>query len=57
MIENVHGEVYSLLIDTFIKNPKRGPCSAIKEGLYFGNSNCVIVYPADDFINFNIFFS
>ena len=38
----------------FVKNPKRGPCSAIKEGLNFGNSNCVIVYPADDFINFNI---
>lgn len=23
MIENVHGQVYSLLIDTFVKNPKR----------------------------------
>ena len=38
----------------FVKNPGQGPCSAIKEGLYFGNSECVIVYPADDFLNFNI---
>lgn len=38
----------------FIKNPKKGPCSAIKEGLKSGNSDCVIVYPADDFLNFNI---
>ncbi len=37
-----------------IKNPSRGPCSAIKKGLNSGNSDCVIVYPADDFINFNI---
>ncbi len=37
-----------------IKNPSRGPCSAIKEGFKSGNSDCVIVYPADDFINFNI---
>ena len=38
----------------FVKNPKRGPLSAIKEGFIYGNSDCVIVYPADDFINFNI---
>ena len=38
----------------FVKNPGQGPCSAIKEGLYFGNSDCVIVYPADDFLNFDI---
>ena len=38
----------------FIKNPSRGPCSAIVEGFKSGNSECVIVYPADDFINFNI---
>jgi len=37
-----------------IKNPSKGPCSAIKEGFKKGNSDCVIVYPADDFINFNI---
>ena len=37
-----------------IKNPSRGPCSAIKEGFKSGNSDCVIVYPADDFINFEI---
>jgi glycosyltransferase involved in cell wall biosynthesis len=38
----------------FVKNPSTGPCAAIKEGLYFGNSDCVIVYPADDFLNINI---
>ena len=38
----------------FVKNPLKGPCSAIKKGLYFGNSDCVIVYPADDFLNINI---
>ena len=38
----------------FVKNPGQGPCSAIKQGLYYGNSDCVIVYPADDFLNFNI---
>ena len=34
-----------------VKNPLQGPCEAIKKGLYFGNSDCVIVYPADDFLN------
>ena len=38
----------------FIKNPSRGPCSAIKQGFLMSNSECVIVYPADDFLNFNI---
>ncbi len=38
----------------FIKNPSTGPCEAIKEGFKRGNSDCVIVYPADDFINFKI---
>ena len=38
----------------FVKNSLTGPCEAIKKGLYFGNSDCVIVYPADDFLNFNI---
>tara|TARA_B100000989_G_scaffold278538_1_gene240411 strand:- start:246 stop:965 length:720 start_codon:yes stop_codon:yes gene_type:complete len=37
-----------------IKNPSSGPCLAIKEGFKKGNSDCVIVYPADDFVNFNI---
>jgi len=37
-----------------VKNPDKGPCSAIKEGLNYGNSDCAIVYPADDFLNFNI---
>ena len=37
-----------------LKNPSSGPCSAIIEGLNHGGSECVIVYPADDFLNFNI---
>ena len=37
-----------------IKNPSQGPCSAIKEGFNSGNSDCVVVYPADDFLNVNI---
>ena len=37
-----------------VKNPLRGPSAAIKEGLYYGKSDCVIVYPADDFLNINI---
>ena len=37
-----------------VKNPDAGPCAAIKQGLYFGNSDCVIVYPADDFLNVSI---
>ena len=48
-------ELLSLGIDiNFIKNPSKGPLSAIKEGIKKGNSNCVIIYPADDFLNFNI---
>ena len=38
----------------FVKNSSTGPTEAIKEGLYHGNSDCVIVYPADDFLNINI---
>ena len=38
----------------FIKNSSTGPCEAVKEGLNSGNSDCVIVYPADDFINIGI---
>ena len=38
----------------FVKNPGKGPCSAIKSGLLFGNAKCVIVYPADDFLNYKI---
>ena len=37
-----------------VKNPLAGPCEAIKHGLDFGNSDCVIVFPADDFLNINI---
>ena len=37
-----------------VKNPESGPCSAIKQGLFYGSTDCVIVYPADDFLNFNI---
>ena len=37
-----------------VKNPKKGPCSAVKEGLNLGGSNCVIVYPADDLLNYDL---
>ena len=37
-----------------VKNSSTGPCAAIKEGLFYGNSDCVIVYPADDLLNINI---
>lgn len=37
-----------------IKNLKNGPCLAIKSGLQAGNGKCVIVYPADDFLNHKI---
>lgn len=48
-------ELQSLKIDiSYIKNPSKGPLSAIKQGINKSNSDCVIVYPADDFLNFNI---
>ena len=37
-----------------VKNPGSGPCSAVIEGLNYGNSECIIVYPADDFLNAKI---
>lgn len=37
-----------------VKNLKKGPCNAIKKGLETGNAKCVIVYPADDFLNHKI---
>ncbi len=37
-----------------VKNHERGPCYAIINGLRSGNSKCVIVYPADDFLNHKI---
>ena len=33
------------------KNQGTGPCSAVKTGLTNSNSDCIIVYPADDFLN------
>ena len=33
------------------KNEGIGPCSAVKTGLKNSNSECMIVYPADDFLN------
>ena len=38
----------------FVKNSSKGPCAAVKEGFNYGNSDCVIVYPVDDFLNINI---
>lgn len=37
-----------------IKNPNSGPLTAIKQGFLKGNSDAVIVYPADDFLNYKI---
>ena len=37
-----------------VKNSSTGPSAAIKEGFYYGKSDCVIVYPADDLLNINI---
>tara|TARA_B100001121_G_scaffold209129_1_gene182999 strand:- start:537 stop:1256 length:720 start_codon:yes stop_codon:yes gene_type:complete len=37
-----------------IKNPSSGPLTAIKQGFLKGNSDAVIVYPADDFLNYKI---
>ncbi len=37
-----------------IKNPRKGPCSAVIEGLRKSNSDCKIVYPADDFLNIEL---
>jgi len=37
-----------------VQNSSQGPCGAIKEGFKFSNSDSVIVYPADDFINIGI---
>ena len=37
-----------------IKNPSSGPLTAIKQGFLEGNSDAVIVYPADDFLNYKI---
>ena len=37
-----------------IKNPQRGPLSAIRQGFLKGNSDAVIVYPADDFLNYQL---
>jgi glycosyltransferase involved in cell wall biosynthesis len=51
---------YKKLLEKFrfqillVKNPKKGPCEAIKIGLKSGNAKCVIVYPADDFLNHKI---
>ncbi len=33
------------------KNQGTGPCTAVKTGLKNSNSDCIIVYPADDFLN------
>ena len=37
-----------------IENPSKGPLTAIKQGFLKGNSDAVIVYPADDFLNYNL---
>ena len=60
--DNQDDNVFDILEDlknfkfevALVKNPLNGPSSAVKEGLNFGNSDCVIVYPADDFLNYDI---
>ena len=38
-----------------IKNLQNGPCEAVKTGmLYESIAKCVIVYPADDFLNYKL---
>lgn len=37
-----------------VKNPLSGPCAAVKEGLGYGNAECKIVFPADDFLNIRL---
>ena len=34
-----------------VKNNKKGPCEAIKQGFKRSTGDCAIVYPADDFLN------
>lgn len=59
-LENDNIFLYKKLFGKFkfqillIKNPKSGPCEAIKIGLKSVNANCAIVYPADDFLNHKI---
>ena len=38
----------------FVKNYDSGPCNAVKTGFENIVADCVIVYPADDFINLRI---
>ena len=38
----------------FIKNPKKGPNSAIISGITFSNSEIILVYMADDFENIKL---
>ena len=38
----------------FLKNPFKGPCLAVVNGLKKSISNCKIVYPADDFLNISL---
>lgn len=38
----------------FVKNDGKGPCKAVITGLKKSDSDCKIVYPADDFLNVEI---
>ena len=38
----------------FVKNPTKGPNSAILEGIKKSSSNIILVYMADDFENIKI---
>ena len=49
----VHSSKFNFEIH-LIKNPAKGPCTAVIKGMNYPQSKCVIVYPADDFINHTI---
>lgn len=38
----------------FVKNNKKGPTNAIKEGLKNSSSDYALIYPADDFLNIKL---
>ena len=50
-VDNFKNFTFEIIL---VKNISTGPGSAIKTGMDYGNSECVIVYPADDFLNINI---
>ena len=48
VIQSLNDEKFKIF---FLKNPERGPCTAVVNGLLHSTSDCRVVYPADDFLN------